>query len=216
MTLSNQIYSLYTKYTRAITIFVSCAIFALVGWYGYRWYKTKLEYTAQRDFSESAQDFYKLFASQKSAKAWNDVEQGLAFRAEQNKNSTLAPYFLVYQADALLQEGKSAEALALLNRAITQLEKTSPIYYLYRIKRALIKLDAEQEAIRMEGVAELDVLSQDKDNQYQDMAGYYRGYYAWNTGNKNEAKQIWSQLSRFAAQGSPWAQLALVKSQGIA
>lgn len=216
MTISNQIYSFCTKHNRAITIALGILVAALIGGYGYYWYKTRLEYNAQRDFAESAEDYYKLFASAKAGKAWHDVEQGLAYRAEQNKNSTLAPYFLVYQADALLQEGKTAQALTILNNALSQLPKSSPIYYLYSIKRALIKLDSEQEAERAQGVSELDKLSTEKDNPYQDMASYYRGYHAWNIGSKAEARQIWSQMSKFAQQGSPWAQLAFVKLQGIA
>jgi predicted negative regulator of RcsB-dependent stress response len=216
MLIPNQLYSFYNKYHAAVHGVLAGTALVAVGWYGYNWYSVKQEYRAQRDFAESAEDYYKLFASAKNAKAWQDIEQGLAFRAQQNKSSRLAPYFKVYQADALLQEGKTEDAMQLLNNAIQDLKQDSPLYFLYRIKRALIKLDASSEEMRKEGDSELDQLSQDIHNSYRDMAAYYRGYYAWNRGNKAEARQIWSNINKVATPNSPWAQLAFVKLQGIA
>jgi len=142
----------------------------------------------------------------------------LGIGCEQHKSSALAPYFLVFYADALFKDGQKEEALEKLDRAVQTLPKGSPLLSLYKTKQALIHLDDSwtQEA----GLQELKALADDEGNSNRDMALYYLGLYYWTQDKVNDAQMIWQQLvdafkhEKFGA--SPWAARAKTKLETIA
>lgn len=178
------------------------------GWYGYAWYKKNLEQKAQKDFSAAVQDYYKMLGSGAKASSWEDFEKGLAIFADKHSSSVLAPYFLAYQADAYINQGKVKEGLDTLDKALSKMQKDLPVYYMYATKKALIKLDSSDVAMRQEGLKELDALSQDKENPTQDMALFYLGNNALRMGNDSEAEKFWKQLINCAGSKSVWTQRA--------
>ena len=120
------------------------------------------------------------------------------------------PYYLSFQADGLLKQGKKNEAIGVMDEMIQHMPVSSPLLPLFKTKRALIKLDSDDEAIQQEAVQELEVLAKDSDNQFQDLAQFYLGRYYWSNDQIVEAKQVWQQLvdeqrkQRLAP--SPWAE----------
>lgn len=217
MLISNNLYNFYARYGRYLIIALLSIGLSIAGYFGYSWYKQNEQYRAQRDFAETGEDYYKIFSSTKAA-SWSDVEQGISFRAQQHRNTIFYPYFLAYKADALIAQNKNQEALSVLDNVLNNLDKSSLFYYLYAIKRALLALDFNDEDIRKQGLNDLENLANDKNNPYQDMASYYRGYYAFNLGDKVRAKEFWNKtisLGNKQDNQAVWVQLAQVRLQGL-
>lgn len=206
----------YKKYERVLTIALALGLVGVIGWFGYKWYTKRLEAQAFADFSQATDDYFKAVLSTDDKQRWQDMANGLALQAQEHKSSVLAPYYLAYQADALVHDGKIDQALTLMNQVLAQLPKNSPFYYMYATKQALIKLDAQSQDVRAQGITELEQLAQDKENPVKDMALYHQGYHAWTTGNRPQAEKIWSTLCTYGDKDSVWVQLAQAKLEGIA
>jgi hypothetical protein len=214
MMLSNTL--LNKKYQTALVVVGIAAGLGAVGWFGYSWYRVRVEQQAHKAFVESVNDYTAMEKSTQEQPAWHDIGQALANRAQEHKNSVLAPYFLLYQADALLHEGKRENSIEIMNTALEKISKNLPLYYLYALKRALVKIDSNQELLHNEGLKELDELSTNSENPLQDMALYYKGYNAFAAGDAAQAQQVWVQLFAPAYKESLWAQLAQARLQGLA
>lgn len=130
---------------------------------------------------------------------------------EQNSSSNVAAYFLGYQVDLLIQQNKKDEARIVLDNTITQL-CSSPLVPLYKMKRALIKLDNADETTKKEGKAELEALAYDKTNQFKDSALFYLGQYYWFINDIDSARKVWQTLIDEQPKAtlfvSPWVDLA--------
>ena len=204
------------KYSREVTIVLTIAVAGLAGWWGYKWWNQQREAAAQKSFSECLYTYQE--ALQGKDESWSNAATLLGIGYEQHKSSALAPYFLVFCADALFKDGQKEEALEKLDRAIQTLPKSSPLLSLYKTKQALIHLDDSwtQEA----GLQELKALADDEGNSNRDMALYYLGLYYWTQDKVNDAQMIWQQLvdafkhEKFGA--SPWAARAKTKLETIA
>jgi len=204
------------KYQNSIITLAVVICLGVMGWFGYSWYKKNGEQKAHRAFVESVQDYTTMEKSPQEESAWHDIEQALAQRAQEHKSSVLAPYFLMYQADALIKEGKREQAIEVMNNGLAKISKKLPLYYLYALKKSLVKIDSAQEIVRNEGLQELDELSANSENPLQDMALYYKGYNAFAAGDIARAQQTWVQLFAPVHKDSLWAQLAQARLQGLA
>jgi len=204
------------KYSREVTIVLTIAVAGLAGWWGYKWWNQQREAVAQKSFSACLQSYQE--ALQGKDESWSNAAMLLGIGCEQHKSSALAPYFLVFYADALFKDGQKEEALEKLDRAVQTLPKGSPLLSLYKTKQALIHLDDSwtQEA----GLQELKALADDEENGNRDMALYYLGLYYWTQDKLNDAQMIWQQLvdafkhEKFGV--SPWAARAKTKLETIA
>jgi predicted negative regulator of RcsB-dependent stress response len=124
---------------------------------------------------------------------WDALVKKFQEGYEENSASDLASYFLVYQAELLLSQGKKDEALTVLDKAISQLGSAS-LAPLYKMKRALIKLDSADASLQKEGQSELEALAHDKTNQFNDSALFYLGRYYWSSDDTSAARQTWQKL----------------------
>lgn len=181
---------------------INAAVGALVlvgllaaGWYGYNWYSSSKEQTAYKDLAESLDAYSKMRQGMgHGEEKWSDLERGFREGAQRSGSSKLHPYFLVFQADALSEQGKHQEALALMDKAVPLISKKNPLYYLYAIKRALMKTDAADDAMQKQGRQELAHLAQDTANPLQDMARYYAGLDALGTGDRAKAETLLHEI----------------------
>lgn len=198
---------------RIITVSVCAFLAATFIFLGYRWYYVSKQEVAQKALAEAIAE-YKTMA-QGEQKDWDRMQMLFKVGAEQQSGSSLAPYFLAYQADSLLHGGKKEEALAVMNSVVDALSAKSPLYSLFKTKRAMMRLDAQDEAIREKGVAELIELGRNDQNIYKDMALYQLGNYYWSMQKKSDAIQVWQDLidqyQYDLVSPSPWAQLAQQK-----
>lgn len=229
MTLREKINVLYTmvagetdpmdkgfQYTRPLSIILAAGMLIGGSFYGYRWNNERKEKNAQKMFADCMHDYAK---AQKDSKWWSHAEQLFKLGYEENSSTNLAPYFLVYQADALVHQGKQEEAVRVMDEAMKKMPRSSSVYTLYETKHALMHLDMPAEKDKQAGLTKLIALSKDDQNIFRDQALYYVGLYHWSKNDLMQAKQIWQELaamqSSARADRSPWAAMAEQKIQQI-
>ncbi|MFI5333361.1 MAG: hypothetical protein ACHQVS_04665 [Candidatus Babeliales bacterium] len=173
---------------------------------GYRWYAHSQEQRAYKVFADCVREYEK--AAENTA-LWSDVEQALTLGYQKHARSSLAPYFLAYKADVLLQQNKHDEAVATLDTMASVLPTSSPVYAPYMTKRALVKMDSVDTQIQKTGLEELTRLANDQQNAHRDRALYYLGLYYWTAQDVKQAQGIWENLialdSKQDESRSPWA-----------
>lgn len=172
--------------------------------FGYRWWKTGYEERAQNRFG-TLLELYERASKKPEEVPFSEVSGAFTAGYDEFSSSVLSPFFLAGKADALVMEGKHAEALAVLDAMLLKLKKSSPFYGQYAVKRALIARDSSDESVRAQGNAELVALSEDKSLGVRDMALFYRGLEAYTLGNIAEAQMIFLQLIREFGDQSVWA-----------
>ncbi len=106
-----------------------------------------------------------------------------------------------------------------MDDALEGMKTDHSLFNVYKTKRAIAKLDADDEVTQKQGLQELVTLANDTTNKQQDVAQYYVGLYHWNTDNIEVAKKAWKQLINSQSaekQGkSPWALQAQTLLQQI-
>lgn len=146
--------------------------------------------------------------------AWQDVEIAARTGYRQHSGSSLAPYFLAIEADALAQQGKVVEGRDQLAAVVGSLSKDAPLTSLYALKLARMQLNAEDQAVRSQGLASLQTLAQDTKSVVHDEALFRLGKAFAQEKNGEQARQSFQQLidtykeSKDAAGQSVWAALA--------
>lgn len=201
-------------YVLYIGSFVVCASFVLLGIFGYRLYKTNKEEKAQEVFSACMHEYDK---AERDEKLWPNAELVFRLGFEQNNATSMAPYFLAFQAEALLHMDKFEQACACMEKAVSLVTYATPIYYLYATKYALMMMDDAETSTIQKGLDMLDRLAQDTKNTTRDMALYYLGLYHWEKDEREQATKAWDLLAQLTTKepASPWAKLALEKSEHI-
>ena len=175
------------------------------GWLGYSWYMRSKEQSAYKDLAESIDGYTKTRMMPGGAEKWVDVERGFRAGAERNPSTKLQPYFLAFEAEALLEQGKSKEAIGLLDKAVGMISRNNSLYFLYALKRALMKIDSSDEVLQKSGRQELAELAKDTANPVQDMARYYSGLDALSRGDTAAAKNFFQEVGQ---PTSFWYQMA--------
>lgn len=156
------------------------------------------------------------------ASDWKDVTDMCQAGYEKHSTSKVAPYILDIQVDALLAQDKKEEAVDKLNLMISKVGNDSPLYPLYKLKLGLLKTDLTDEAVKTEGLHDLEQLAADTHNNYRDVAQYYLGSYYRQNGQQEKAVQVWKELIAMnenlsdKASTSPWAAMAQEKINGLA
>ena len=215
---------------------VGAAVVALSGaFFGYRYYRVQYEENAYKALTE-ALEYFNAPIKEKDAEEEFDFVDKKEFATEQLKwekvasvfknaydsfsRAGIAPLFLVYQAEGLVGLGKKQEAISLLEQAIGFFENEDVAEY-YRVKRALLQIDADDETVKQTGIATLKSIAAHDKSVAHDMALYRLGEYYWYTKNFEEARNYWNQLilvakyNKDAQYSSQWAQKAREKLQLI-
>jgi tetratricopeptide (TPR) repeat protein len=173
---------------------------------GYGYYKNKMRASAYKDFM-SAIAYYdgvvknkKMSSNSTSIKQfesesdkWQQTEQIFKQGYENYKNTELAPAFLAFRAEALLNLGKVDDAIKVLKDVINQV-KSEEIKDTYKLKVALINMDKKDEKAQVEGFNELIKLADNDSSFASEAALYQAGSYFWNQKKYNEAKNYWQRL----------------------
>lgn len=207
MLMSNMYNKYYKQYGVYLAILIGALSLGVLGWFGYSWYVKKYEESASKDLSESIDAFYKVFMEKNNVQ-WDNIEQAFAVSAKRHEKSVLYPYFLAYQAEALIREKKLSQAVNVMDTMLASLDKKQILYPLYAIKRARIKMDMQDPEVQKSGQQELDQLAQDSQNPFQDMAIYYQGLDLWYKNNKEQAQKVWNELISKGKRDSQWYHMA--------
>ncbi|MFH1643674.1 MAG: hypothetical protein ABIA74_00665 [bacterium] len=153
---------------------------------------------------------------------WSKVEELFKRAYENNKSAGLAPIFLAYQSEALLNQDKLKEATDILKKSVGFISDKDLKSY-YQVKLALMQIDSGDESLKQGGIAILKELAVNDKCAANDRALYHLGDYYWQNKNFDEAKNYWNQLilkygksslkpSLFAANAKPRLKLISFKS----
>ena len=144
----------------AIGIFGIVGLFAAC-WFGYAWYQSGKEQAAYKDLAESIDSYVSTQRFPQTKEKLIDIEGAFSTAAGRHKGSNLHPYFLVFEADALVRAGKLDKATELMDQVLGEMPKGHALYYLYGIKTALMKLDSDSIEIQKQGHDALKALAQE-------------------------------------------------------
>lgn len=197
------------KFSRAVTVIALVVGIGYGGFRIYRWRIESREAQAQVVFSESMRLYHQAKAS---LEKWDDVVGAFALGYEQHRSSSLAPFFQLFQAQAMERQGKSAEAVRLTRTALETLKPTNPLYGFYQTKLALMQLDSADATVSEVGLKELKMCGLDESNRARDMALFYLGLHYWDNDDIENAGETWEKLKSLKVQEgkevSPFVALA--------
>lgn len=189
-------------------------VVAALSWFLYSSYRNRVNEQAQFAFSLQLENLERMRQDKAVDKQmWESAAQGLAQVYQEHASSDLAPFYMTSEADALLQAGKTAEAIQLLEKALQAMGSSNPLYYLYKIKLQVIRLGSDDAAIREEGHRELKTLAEDVHNPHRGYAWYQLWHQAWVTGDEAGVEEALAKLSAYQGQGGQWGQLAQAKME---
>lgn len=182
----------------------------LATWWGYSYFAGQKEKEAQKSLASCIELYDQASGSAETSIPWSSVESACKRAYDEHSRSKLAPYFLGYQAEALIKQNKLDEALAVMGHALQSMATSSPLYNLYATKLALMEMDSAESARQAQGLKRLEELAVDAKNQQRDEALYYLGLYYWHANDVVKAKEAWQTLAEFSSSSqvpSVWMQL---------
>lgn len=163
----------------AVTVLAASTGIALLGWWGYRTFSMARDRRAQLALVEQLDRLDGVRANVNADPiSWEALEVGFGRGYIEHSASSMAPFFLVFQADALAHMGQHDEALKVLDKAVERMTPRTDVYYLYATKRAVMRLDSSDEKIGAQGKRELLDLAQTAGNSSQGLAWYHLLEYA--------------------------------------
>jgi hypothetical protein len=141
---------------------------------------------------------------------WQKTQSVFKEVYENYKGTSLAPIFLAYESEAMLNLGKHDEAVAILVSAVAKMEN-SAVRDFYRVKLALMQLDSKKEQDQQLGLTALKLIADNAKSAAHEAALYQLGAYYWSEKKFIEAKSYWQILLvkygvRDAKNLSPYAE----------
>jgi hypothetical protein len=191
------------NYSTWLSTVVMVLLFALGGFNVRKWYVASREQKAQFAMSEAFEEYDRAILRMVNSKESDDqvVKQQLEdahlsfdIVLRNHGSSALSSCAHAFEADIYWYEGKKDEAIRAMDDAIKGSSK-SPLLYEWKIKSALMKLDAGKE---QEGVSELNALAIDPKNASADRAAFELGYYYWCAKDEARARDAWQLLEKFS------------------
>ena len=178
-----------------------------------RFFVSYREQNAQKALSMSLSE---SFNAQRAIQPdWGMIAANAAHAADDNSSTDLKPYFLALQADALIKAGNHTQALEVMDAMLAGMSSGDPFMPLFALKRALMSLDAADQALQDQGLIALQKIASDTSNMHRDAAQFYLGQYYWTRDQLDKAQEVWQELvaQRRDEPGmrSPWADLASSK-----
>ncbi len=178
------------SYQILIASVLTVALLAIGVW-GYLYHKNNVRANAYKDFM-AAMQYYNGALTAKSDK-WQQTEQVFRQGYEKYKNTEMAPVFLAFLSESLLNLGKTDQAIESLSSFIDNVS-SKEIKDCYVLKVALIKMDSRDMKVKEEGLKSLIAIANDDSNFSSEIALYQAGSYFWNQKNYNEAKNYWQRF----------------------
>lgn len=188
-------------------------------WWGYSQFAGQKEKDAQKTLASCIELYDQAAGASETSIPWSTVETACKRAYDEYAQSALAPYFLSYQAEALIKQNKNDEAITVMTQMMNSMSKSSPLYNIYATKLALMQIDSADSAIHAQGLKRIEELAADSKNEQRDEALYYVGLYYWHHNDMVKAKEAWQTLVELSPQEegeSPWKQLISERLASIA
>lgn len=192
---------------KSIIINYIIAIVAVIGIFvGYIFYKNMINKDAQRDFLVAMQVYngkvVKTATDEKlgvnefrtEAEKWEQVDKIFDEMYKKNSGSGIAPFFLAYRVEALINLNKLVLAIDVQKELLKKIPNKSNLQPLNKIKLSLMQIDTKIEDRVKDGISELTSIAYDSSCSAQDAALYHLGEYYFYEKNYKEAANYWNQL----------------------
>lgn len=208
----DHLYATFIRHTKEFIIGAALIGLCFAGAYAYWIYNNHQQQSAQVALATCLEEYNR---AHEDSSVWPMVGLASSTGYRQHSSSSLAPYFLLIEAQSLLGQDKYEEAIQLLDKAIGMIPHHSPLYYLYAIQSARVKITSNDETIKNAGLNELEALSANEKNINRDEALYYLADHYEQQGSFERSKEIFHKLVVAFPEGglaaSPWALLAQEK-----
>ena len=227
----NKIYKFVLK-NKKIVVLYFLGLLVLAGLItGYFFYRAGVQRRAHADFLIAMDTFNakivktvtnenlgpNVFSSEKAK--WEQVDKVFKNMYEKNKSAGIAPMFLAYRVEALLNLGKLADAINVQKVLLKHIPSKSALKTYNNIKLALMQIDTDIKERVQIGLAGLKAIAYERGSVSQDEALYRLGQYYWNSKNFKEAANYWGQLvipfGKTAKYPSVWTDIARTKLKTI-
>lgn len=183
----------YVRYGKVIGGLALGIVVLILIYFSYGWYAVHQAQVAQRSLAH-AFEVYKQNSKNTSDKNWASAEQLFQLSYDEQSRSSLAPYFLVLESDALLEQGKWDEALKKSEEAVAILSPKNILFALFQLRYASMLLNAHDEMLVEKGRAIMEQQANDTSSHVQDAALYLLGQYYFSQGKADNARQLWQTL----------------------
>lgn len=206
---------------------LSCAILAVLigGGLTYHWQAKRQTQVTLKLFRECALLYKRALVANKP-ELWMELEAAAKGAYGQAKSSYLAPYLLIYQVQALKQQGKTTELAELIKLAVKKVSPRSPLYPNFKLIEALTLVDTQDPLKITQATKLLEKLTASRSNFAPDLTGFYLGELYSYQGRVDLAKRAYEnvvqkfQLATESAdlqiqQASPWVKLAQERLQNL-
>lgn len=173
---------------------------------GFNWYWHSTQESAQKAFFQTLRFYNGAVTKRDKAlitddvieyaseqEKWATVVQQYEKAYEQHKRAGIGPMFRIYQADALVAQGKQDEAIVAVEEVVRDIASRE-IQEFVKLKLALMKLDSTKQAVQSEGLATLKAIAEDVTGNCHEAGLYYLGYYYFSTNDSAQARNYWQQL----------------------
>ncbi len=187
-------------YKLIVGVVLICSTASVVGVIGYRWYDEQVQRSASEALHKAMKIYHRPVSKEKEADAfatqqerWAAIEQVFKDSYVQHSGSGIAPLFLLYQGEALLNQDKQEKALELFTQALSKMPEGA-LKDAWSVKKALIQIDTENDQIKQEGLNTLNQIAYDKQSGAQEYAQYHIGLHHWHNDQFDQAKAVWHQM----------------------
>ncbi len=223
----------YSKKRYVKESLMGVAFLALLGagYCGYAWHQKRLNVQAFAGLVEISKSYEQsltksreqqsLPADTQKENPWEDTQLLLEAIASANSGSSLAPFFVMYQAQLALDADHDFDkACALMEQGLRRLSKNSAYYDMFNMKRIKMLLDSPIQDVRDAAVLELEKVASHTANYYaQEALSTLAAYQAFH-GNMDKAIAAWTTLaeqnhSDKALISSPWVSQAQEKLKSL-
>jgi tetratricopeptide (TPR) repeat protein len=196
------------NYTREIAYGVAGILILGASIYAYLHYTEQTRGAAQVVLAETLDDMRK---AQEGKVAWSDVELAALAGYKNNAATSLAGYFGIVKAQALIRQNKLEQALEVIEESVKHLSASNYLRDLYTILKARIVLRLESAEHKTQMLEQLRAIAHSSASMFQDMALYYLHKHYLSQGENEKALSTLNELkTRFVnpEAPSPWVQLA--------
>jgi hypothetical protein len=197
-----------------VGIILGTFVVAVFIWWGYSSYRESVNERAQQSLAIQLEAFERTRDDQNAnAQAWAVIANMFERSYKEHASSDLAPFFMVFQAEALLRSGDRPQAIVLLDTAVRAMGKKAPLYWLYATKLGVVRLDSDQNDVHEQGKKDLMALAENGRNPHRGLAWYYLWHHAWVFHDTQMADLAMTKLQAFQRQGSQLGMLAKEKAE---
>lgn len=203
----------HNKYTRALLMACGLLIVLAGIGFGYRWYRSSYNQRAHAALAEAIELFDRA-NKDSTTSLWDETDRALAQGYSDYSGSSLAPYFLAFQAQVALQKipENVEKARELLQKALKNMSADMPFYGIYVIQLARMKSDSGIQDLEDEGIKTLQDVANNQKSSERGMALYYLGLRPFEAGDREQAIMMWTPLFKEAdLANSFWSQIAQAK-----